>query len=92
MGLNVQMVSLLVSFFYGMFFFFSLELNLKFIYSSKLFIRLFVSFVFVLFHVLLYFLILMKINNGYLHFYFFLCILLGYYICKVVYKKIVKNN
>ena len=37
-------------------------------------------------------LILMRINYGYLHFYFFLCIILGYILCKVVMKKIVKKQ
>lgn len=92
MGLKVQIISLLVSFCYGMFFYLLLELNSRFLYSSNIIVKVLVSFLFVMFHTLLYFIILMKINYGYIHFYFFLCIILGYILCKVIYKKIVKKS
>ena len=92
MVLKVQIISLVVSFCYGIFFYLLLELNSKFLYSSNIMIKVIFSFLFVMFHTLLYFLILMKINYGYIHFYFFLCIILGYILCKVVYKKIVKKS
>ncbi len=91
MNLRIQLISLIVSFLYGGFFYLLLELNSKFLYSSNLVVKIVVSFLFVMFNVLLYFLILMKINYGYVHLYFFLCIILGYFVCKVVYKKIVKR-
>ncbi len=92
MILKVQIISLLFSFCYGIFFYLLLELNSKFLYSSHIIVRIVVSFLFVMFHTLLYFLILMRINYGYLHFYFFLCIIFGYILCKVVMKKIVKKQ
>ena len=92
MVLKVQIISLVVSFCYGIFFYLLLELNSRFLYSSHIVVRIIVSFLFVMFHTLLYFLILMKINYGYIHFYFFLCIILGYILCKVVFKKIVKKS
>lgn len=92
MVLKVQIISLVVSFCYGIFFYLLLELNSRFLYSSHIVVRIIVSFLFVMFHTLLYFLILMRINYGYIHFYFFLCIILGYILCKVVYKKIVKKS
>lgn len=92
MILGVQVISLVVSIGYGIFFYLTLELNSRFIYSSHLLVRVIVSFLFVMFHTLLYFLILMCINNGYVHIYFFLCILLGYIMCKVVYKRFVKRK
>ena len=92
MVLKVQIISLMVSFCYGIFFYLLLELNSRFLYSSHIVVRIIVSFLFVMFHTLLYFLILMRINYGYIHFYFFLCIILGYILCKVVYKKIVKKS
>ena len=92
MVLKVQIISLMVSFCYGIFFYLLLELNSRFLYSSNIMIKVIFSFLFVMFHTLLYFLILMKINYGYIHFYFFLCIILGYILCKVVYKKIVKKS
>lgn len=92
MVLSVQIISLLVSFCYGMFFYLTLELNSRFIYSGNLFVKIICSLIFIAFHTLLYFLILMYINNGYVHIYFILCIMLGYLMCKVVYKRFVKGR
>ena len=90
MNLRVQIVALLASFSYGMFFYLVLELSFKIIYSGNLLIKIFGTFLFVLFHSLLYFLLLMRINNGYVHNYFFLCLLVGYLLCKVFHKRFVK--
>ncbi len=92
MALKIQLISFLVSYLYGMFFYIMLEINSKFLYSSNIFVKVIGSFLFVVFHTLLYFLLLMKINYGCIHFYFFLCILFGFIICKVVYKKFVKGK
>ena len=91
MILNVQIMSLFVSFLYGFFFYLMLELLSKYIYNNKILIRVIISFLFILFHTLLYFLILMKINYGYIHIYFFICMLVGYLLCKVGYKRFVKR-
>ena len=92
MVLRVQMLSFGVSFCYGIFFYLMLELNSKLLYSSHLIVKVVVSLLFVLFHTLLYFLIMMKINYGYIHFYFLLCFVVGYLLCKVVYKKFAKRG
>jgi len=92
MVLSVQIVSFIASFCYGIFFYLLLELNAKIIYSSHILLKVIGSFLFVLFHTFLYFLILIKINYGYIHIYFLFCIGLGYLLCKVVYKKFVKRK
>jgi uncharacterized membrane protein YjjP (DUF1212 family) len=95
MSLDIQIVSFVFSFFYGIFFEILLELNSRIIYSSNWFIKIIGSFIFVIFNCLLYFLVLLKINNGILHIYFFLCILAGYtFMCKVrrkIFKRRGKN-
>ena len=92
MILGVQIVSLVASLGYGVFFYLTLELNSRFIYSSNLFVKIVYSLIFVIFHTLLYFFILMYINNGYVHIYFILCIIFGYLMCKVVSKRFVKKK
>lgn len=92
MELNVQILSLVVSFIYGIFFFVLLEINSRFVYSSSFFVKVLGSFVFILISSLVYFFILLKINNGYVHIYFILCIILGYFLCKVLYKGLVKRK
>jgi hypothetical protein len=91
MVLKIQILSFVVSFCYGIFFYLMLEFCSKFLYSKYLLLRIISSFLFVLFHTVFYFFLLMKINYGYIHVYFFLCILVGYILCKVVYKKFVKG-
>ena len=83
MKLNIQLYSLIISFFFGGLF--SLEL----IYFDKLFIRLkhawrfLFSFTFVIVNSVIYFLLLLLINNGILHIYFFIMLLLGYLLFNV---------
>ena len=92
MILKIQIYSFIVSYIYGFAFFILLEINSKFIYSSSLIIKILSSLLFIIFNTLLYFIILMKINNGYLHIYFFLSIILGYISCKTIYKKNCKKK
>ena len=93
MILKIQIFSLLYSFFYGIVFYVLLEINHKILYEGKLFYRIIISFLFVIFSSLLYFLFLIKINNGILHVYFFLTMFTGYLLSFVIYKNlIVKKN
>lgn len=88
MILSIQVYSLIYSFFYGMVFFGLLEVNYKFLYYGKLVYRIVISFLFVIFMSLLYFVLLMKINNGILHMYFLLSFFTGYVLSFVIYGKI----
>lgn len=93
MILKIQIFSLLYSFIYGIIFYILLEVNQNFLYEGKIVYRIIISFLFVIFISLLYFLILIKINNGILHLYFFLTMFTGYLLSFVIYKKlIVKKN
>ena len=91
MILIVQIKSLIVSFLYGIILFIMLEINSKLLYSSNLFIKFICSILFVAFNTLLYFIILMYINNGYVHLYFFISVILGYLLCGFLYKIICKK-
>ena len=93
MILKIQIFSLLYSFIYGIKKKKKKEVNQKFLYEGKIVYRIIISFLFVIFISLLYFLILIKINNGILHLYFFLTMFTGYLLSLVIYKKlIVKKN
>ena len=80
MDINIQIKTLLVSFVYGIFFSFFLELNYKFIYSDKKIFKIIISFLIVILNVLLYFIILKKVNNGIFHIYEILSLSLGFII------------
>lgn len=88
MILKVQILSILFSFLYGNIIFWLLELNYKLLYEGKLFYRVVVSFLFVIVISLIYFICMIKINNGILHIYFYLILLTGYLLSFVIYRKI----
>lgn len=88
MILKLQIISLVSSFLYGIFFYILSKLNYKFLYNNKY--SLIIDFLFVIDNVLLYFIILRYINNGIFHVYFLLSIILGYILGNFIDKKISK--
>lgn len=70
------------------FFSFCIRINYKYMYQGSIIIRLLVNILFVLDSVLLYFIILKSLNNGIVHPYFLLMILLGFVIMEYGFKKI----
>jgi hypothetical protein len=77
--LSIQIKSLIFSFFYGILFFLLLKINYKYIYGCSLIYKIIINLLFVMNNVILYFIILKKINNGIIHFYFILMIIAGYF-------------
>lgn len=93
MLLKIQIYSLIYSFLYGCFFAGIIKINYKIVYNSNMVLKVIGSFLFILFNVILYFIVLKYINNGILHFHFFICIWCGYYVCNLIFDKfIVKNS
>lgn len=80
MGLSIQIYSFGYSFLYGVLFYVLLELFNKITFDGKKIWKVIYSLIFIMGLSLLYFLGLMYINNGYLHIYFLLMILVGYII------------
>ncbi len=78
MDLQTQIVTLIASFFYGIFFAFFIGVNYKIIYHDKKYIKLIGSFLIVLIGVLLYFIILRKINYGSFHPYCLFMLIIGF--------------
>jgi len=80
MDLIIQIYSLIASFLFGGLF--SLELIFFYKLISKMFIvwKFILSFVFVMINAIIYFLLLLLINNGILHVYFFISMIIGYFI------------
>ena len=77
MILLVQIRSLAFSFIYGIFFSFTFKINYKYLISNNLFFKIILSFLFILDHILLYFILISRINNGIVHIYFLLFFVLG---------------
>lgn len=87
--LNIQIKTLLFSFLFGIFFSVFLNINYKLIYNNKKFYRIITSFIFVMINVIIYFIILRKINNGILHIYSIFMIILGFIFENIVKKYII---
>lgn len=77
MSLSVQISTLIASFLYGIFFSIMLDINYHFLYESKKGYKIAISFLFITLNVLLYFIILRKINYGIFHSYSMIAIVLG---------------
>ncbi len=78
MDLYIQIISLLFSFFYGIFFSLFVSVNYKIIYNDKKWIKLLGTFLVVMVSVLLYFVLLRKINYAVFHPYLLLVLILGF--------------
>ncbi len=91
MNLNMQINTLLASFLYGIFFSRMLDINYRFIYNSKKIYRIVISFLFIILNVLIYFIILLHVNNGILHNYGILAVVLGVLFDHFIVNKTAKN-
>ena len=76
--LRIQIISVVISYLYGIFFSILLNLNSKYIYNTKKIKKYLFNFIFAFDNVLLYFIILRHINDGILHYYFIIALFLGF--------------
>ena len=77
MILIIQIKSLAFSFIYGIFFAFTYKINRKYLINNYLFLKIIINMLFILDHVLCYFILISNINNGILHIYFLFLFILG---------------
>ena len=95
----IQVISLVVSFIYGVLFSLLTKFNYFIIENRKVVFKFVVTLVFIVDVVILYIYLMYKINNGYFHIYFIIVVILGYSVMlklqnklKIICKKIVKKN
>ena len=93
MDISIQFKTIIFSILYGVFFSLMLSINYKYLIGNK-YLSIIVSLLFVIVNVLIYFIILKKINYGIFHPYEILCIVIGFIVenllSHLVYKKIKK--
>ena len=87
MLLDIQIKSLLFSFVYGVIFYFLLELFNRISKKMNLFLKILLSFMFILFVSIIYFLCLLYVNNGVVHIYFLISILVGYIFVNLIFNR-----
>lgn len=78
MSLNIQIYSFIYSFGFGILFYFLLEFYNKLVSNKNIFLKILYSLILIIVGSSSYFIISLYINNGYIHIYFLLSILVGY--------------
>lgn len=91
MNAHTQIIVLLTSFIFGYIFYYLYKINFKIITKEKYIYRSITTILFMLNIVLLYTIILYKLNNGKFHIYFFIMIVLGF-ISNIKITKLMLNN
>lgn len=91
MDAKTQIIVLLFSYFYGFFFFYLAYINKKIIDKQNRIYRSIITILMMYNIVLLYIIIIYKINNGKFHLYFFIMLILGFYSSIKLTKKMLKN-
>lgn len=87
MSLDKQIITILFSFLFGMFFFICMKLNYKIMLKNKI-LKILITFILILLETFIYFYILLKINYGIIHLYEVISILIGYFSVKYIIKLI----
>lgn len=90
MSLSEQVLSIGFSFIYGVVLSFLYNFNYNLLFNKEKVFKIVFNILFVLDLVLIYFLIIKKINGGIIHPYFYLLIILGFVSCFDVSKKLRK--
>lgn len=81
MSLDLQIISSIFSFLYGILFSILLNFNYNVLFSGKRLFRIFSNILFLLDSSLLYFILIKRINEGIIHPYFYLLFFLGACLC-----------
>ena len=87
MSLKIQIYSVLYSFLFGIYFSYILKLFKKYIYNNNIIIKTVSNLVIVIINSFIYFIGINKINNGIVHPYTYITLILGFYFIDIIYKK-----
>ena len=91
MDYKVQLISLLVSYVFGIVFYFTSLLNYKIIKNYNKIFKYVTTFLYMLNIAIIYICLLFKVNNGNIHPYFIIMVLLGFLLGVKIKKALTKN-
>ena len=78
MALQTQIISLLFSFIFGIFFSIFTNLNYRYLFTKKLIFKIIITGVYIIDCSLIYFFLMKKLNQGIINYYFILFVAFGY--------------
>lgn len=87
MSSSIQLLTFFISFLYGIIFSFLTILNFKILDKVSKYMKHLVTFVYVIDMIIIYIIIVYKINNGYFHLYFILTVIVSYFVGLLTYYK-----
>ena len=87
----MQIISFIISFIYGLIFYFLTVLNFKLIEDLKVYLKHILTFIYTLDMTIIYIIILYKLNKGYFHIYFIMMVFLGFGISYIIHQKILSK-
>ena len=90
MNSNIQIISFVVSFIYGLIFYFVTKINFYLIKDLKLYLKHILTFIYTLDMAIIYIIILYHLNKGYFHIYFIMVVFLGFIMGYIIDKKLSK--
>ena len=90
MDLEIQIQSLVFSLVFGMFFSLLFNLFYKYLFRGKFIFKLLINLFFVIVNTLLYFGLLCIINEGIIHLYFLIMLIIGFFVGNIKTRKIRK--
>lgn len=91
MNSNMQLLSFLLSFLFGICFYLVTILNFKLIQNFKRYIQHLLTFIYVIDMVIIYIIVIYNLNKGYFHIYFITMVFLGFFSGFLIYKKLLSK-
>lgn len=88
MSLEIQIQSIMLSVFYGLFISLTFNMIYSFLFKTKKIIRWVVTLGYIFINLTLYFILLKVINNGIIHVYFLISLICGFFIGNKTTRKI----
>ena len=88
MNSTMQLISFIVSFFYGVIFYYLSLFNFKIIEGLKKYLQNIITFIFVIDIIIIYIIIIYNLNKGYFHIYFIFTVFIGFFVGIFINKKI----
>ena len=92
MEVSLQIISILISFLFGIFFYLFSRIHFSCVSKSCLFFKFITTFLFVFDSVLAYVILFYYVNEGIFHIYFLLSVVLGYFLALSLHKSVKLKN